>query len=96
MSLIKIIREVMRAIKRIKSIISLKDMLFNKTDAKTEEDKETLDFLNNDKDNAFKISSKINEKVEDELLEGDKAESISDKDEGGNNFLLGNTIEIEK
>ena len=96
MSLIKIIREVMRAIKRIKSIISLKDMLFNKTDAKTEEDKETLDFLNNDKDNAFKISSKINEKVEDELLEGDKAESISDKDENGNNFLLGNTIEIEK
>ena len=96
MSLIKIIREVMRAIKRIKSIISLKDMLFNKTDTKTEEDKETLDFLNNDKDNAFKISSKINEKVEDELLEGDKAESISDKDEGGNNFLLGNTIEIEK
>ena len=74
MSLIKIIREVMRAIKRIKSIISLKDMLFNKTDTKTEEDKETLDFLNNDKDNAFKISSKINEKVEDELLEGDKAE----------------------
>ena len=51
-TLIKITREVFNAIKRINYIISLKDMLFNKTEAKYDEDKDNEDFLinNNDRD----------------------------------------------
>ena len=91
-SMIKIIREVIMSINRINSILSLKDMLFNKT----EEDKDTLDLLNNDKDYVSRLS-KFSEKVEGELLEEENVEeSISDKDDDENKYLYGNTILSEK
>ena len=90
--LIKIIREVIMSIVRINSILSLKDMLFNKT----EEDKDTLDLLNNDKDYVSKLS-KFSEKVEGELLDEENIEeSSSDKDDDDNKYLYGNTILSEK
>jgi hypothetical protein len=77
-SIIKIIREVLMTIKRINSIISLKDMLFNKTEVKIDEEKETFDLLNNEKDNV----SNLAEKVEGELLEAENMDdSLSDKDD---------------
>ena len=91
-SMIKIIREVIMSINRINSILSLKDMLFNKT----EEDKDTLDLLNNDKDYVSRLS-KFSEKVEGELLEEENVEeSMSDKDDDENKYLYGNTILSEK
>ena len=90
--LIKIIREVIMSIVRINSILSLKDMLFNKT----EEDKDTLDLLNNDKDYVSKLS-KFSEKMEGELLDEENIEeSSSDKDDDDNKYLYGNTILSEK
>ena len=90
--LIKIIREVIMSIVRINSILSLKDMLFNKT----EEDKDTLDLLNNDKDYVSKLS-KFSEKVEGELFDEENIEeSSSDKDDDDNKYLYGNTILSEK
>ena len=80
------------SIVRINSILSLKDMLFNKT----EEDKDTLDLLNNDKDYVSKLS-KFSEKVEGELLDEENIEeSSSDKDDDDNKYLYGNTILSEK
>ena len=91
-SMIKIIREVIMSINRINSILSLKDMLFNKT----EEDKDTFDLLNNDKDYVSRLS-KFSEKVEGELLEEENVEeSISDKEDDENKYLYGNTILSEK
>ena len=94
-SLIKIIHEVFMTINRINSIISLKDMLFNKNQVKNDEEKETLDLFNNEKD---KVLSNFSEKVErEELLEEENIdESLSDKDEDGNKFIYGNTVESEK
>ena len=95
-SLIKIIREVFMTIKRINSIISLKDMLFNKTEVKIDEEKETFDLLNNEKDNASKLS-RFSEKVEGELLEEENMDdSLSDKDEDENKNIYGNTMISEK
>ena len=86
--MIRIIREVIMSISRINSILSLKDMLFNKT----EEDDDALDLLNNDKDYLAKFS-KFSEKVEGELLEEENIdESSSDKDDDEKQYLYGNTI----
>ena len=92
-SLIKIVREVLMAIRRIKSITSLKDMLFNKTEVKVEEEKETLELLNNEKDNI----SKFSEKNGGELLEEESEEnSLSEKEEEENRFIYGNILQSEK
>ena len=86
--MIRIIREVIMSISRINSILSLKDMLFNKT----EEDDDALDLLNNDKDYLAKFS-KFSEKVEVELLEEENIdESSSDKDDDEKQYLYGTTI----
>ena len=86
--MIRIIREVIMSISRINSILSLKDMLFNKT----EEDDDALDLLNNDKDYLAKFS-KFSEKVEVELLEEENIDdSSSDKDDDEKQYLYGTTI----
>ena len=95
-SIIKIIREVLMTIKRINSIISLKDMLFNKTEVKIDEEKETFDLLNNEKDNVSKLS-RLSEKVEGELLEAENMDdSLSDKDDDDNKYLYRSTMISEK
>ena len=86
-SLIQIIREVSMAINRINLIISLKDMLFNKTEVKIDEDKEEIDtLLNNDKDNELEFDKDNNE------------QSLSDKDdnETANKTLYESGLESEK
>ena len=81
-SLIKITREVINAIKRINSIISLKDMLFNKTEVKYIEEKENEDPLNNsnvkDKLDSFRSSDSEKEEREDLLEEQNDQESSSE------------------
>ena len=95
-SIIKTIREVFMTIKRINSIISLKDMLFNKTEVKIDEEKETFDLMNNEKENVSKLS-RLSEKVEGELLEKENMEeSVSDKDEEDDKNICCYTMEPEK
>ena len=94
-SIIKIILEVSMTIKRINSIISLKDMLFNKTEVKVDEEKDTLEILNNEKDNASKLS-KFSEKGDEEILDEENIdESLSDKEED-NKLIYDNMMETEK
>ena len=94
-SIIKIILEISRSIKRINSIISLKDMLFNKTEVKVEEEKDTVEILSNEKDNVSKLS-RFSEKAEGELLDEENMdESLSDKEED-NKLIYDNMMESEK
>ena len=97
-TLIKITREVFSAIKRINSIISLKDMLFNKTEVKFDEEKENEDLLynGNDKDKYDSSSTESEKEEKEDLLEEqNEQESSSEKDED-KKLLYDNIIESEK
>ena len=97
-SLIKIIREVFNSIKRINAIISLKDMLFNKTEAKYDEDNNNEEILNpsNDKDKLDSQRSCDSDK-EDLLGEQNNEDNNSLSDDEDKRLLNdGNEMEKEK
>lgn len=93
-SLVKIIKEVFNAIKRINNIISLKDMLFNKAEAKYDDENNNEDLYNNDKDKLDSQRSVDSEK-ENFLNEEYENDSSSDK-ENENKKLYDNGNELEK
>ena len=101
-SLIKIIREVFNAIKRINAIISLKDMLFNKTELKYDEDKDLdNDDLLNDKLKLDSQGSSLSEKEDkEEILNGQEDDNEdgddSSSDDEDKKLLYDNMFELEK
>ena len=98
-SLVKIIREVVNAIKRINSIISLKDMLFNKTEVKYDDDKDNEDLFNNSNDKLDFYSQKSSfsgKEEKEDLLEEDENESFSERDNEDKKLLYDNMIQSEK
>ena len=101
-SLIKIIREVFNAIKRINAIISLKDMLFNKTELKYDEDKDLdNDDLLNNKSKLDSQESSFNEKEEkDEIIDGQEDDNENGEDSSSDDedkkLLYDNMFELEK
>ena len=94
-SLIKIIREVFNAIKRINAIISLKDMLFNKAEAKYDDENINEDLTNNDKDKLDSQRSVDSEK-ESFLNEEDENDSSSDKENENKKLKSENENENDK
>ena len=94
-SLIKIIKEVFNAIKRINDIISLKDMLFNKAEAKYDDEINNEDLINNDKDKLDSQRSVDSEK-ENFLNEEEEDDSSSDKENENKKLVYENGNESDK
>ena len=94
-SLIKIIKEVFNSIKRINDIISLKDMLFNKAEAKYDDENNNEDLTNNDKDKLDSQRSVDSEK-ENFLNEEEEDDSSSDKENENKKLVYENGNESDK
>ena len=94
-TLIKITREVFSAIKRINNIISLIDMLFNKTEVKYEEDKDNEELLSNDKE-SYESEKEEKEEKDDLLEDQNNHDSSSERDNEEKKLLYENILENEK
>ena len=94
-SLIRIIKEVFNAIKRINAIISLKDMLFNKAEDKYDDENNNEELTNNDKDKLDSQRS-IDSEKENFLNEDDENDSSSDKENENKKLVYDNGNEQNK